>query len=254
MVLKPTIVEDLDARERVVAELRQRLKLDKPREGIHVSDLIYCLRKAWVLRRLGQDRAAVLGETPDEQALVFIIGHSHEALFTKPQLPGGPAERDGITGTTDCFWWWDGLVGEWKSTRASAKKTPEEMQHYLAQVAAYCAITETTEARLAILHIMGDYWHHTQEGREEGRGPSAMLRIWNLRFTQEELDAFWAERLERRDRLHLEEMPPLESDVSPSWDEWECGYCPVRQLIDCPGGETWQAEQARKKQKQSLDG
>jgi len=62
MVLKPTIVEDLDARERVVAELRQRLKLDKPREGVVLRPLIEVVKNNGE-RIIAKHKGAAFSET-----------------------------------------------------------------------------------------------------------------------------------------------------------------------------------------------
>jgi len=233
-----TITEDVETYNKVMSEMRERLHIDEPREGVHVSDLIYCLRKSWMLQRLDKEpegRFAYTGQTPDETVLVWMVGHSHEAIFGQSLARGVPVESDGIVGTPD---FWDEALIEMKSTRMSAKKTPEEMGHYVAQVASYCAMQGLKEGRLYVLHIMGDYGHP----------PNAKLRIWKLQFKPKDLKAWWEELQRRRDIVLGKKMPP----PAPCWD-WECGYCAVRSLIDCPGNETWQREQAKKNRKQSLD-
>jgi len=235
-----TITEDTETYNKVMSEMRERLRIDQPREGTHVSDLVFCLRKAWMLKQLDktpEGRFAYTGQTPDETVLVWMVGHSHEAIFGQGLARGQPIEADGIVGTPD---FWDEALIEMKSTRMSAKKTPEDMGHYVAQVASYCAMQGLLEGRLYVLHLMGDY------SRD---GPiSAKLRIWKLQFKPKDLKAWWEELLLRRNVVLGKIMPA----PAPCW-EWECGYCAVRSLIDCPGGEEWQREQAKKKQKQALD-
>lgn len=235
-----TITEDVETYNKVMSEMRERLHIDQPRKGTHVSDLVYCLRKAWMLKKLDkkpEGRFAYTGQTPDETVLVWMVGHSHEAIFGQGLARGVPVESDGIIGTPD---FWDEALIEMKSTRMSAKKTPEEMGHYVAQVASYCAMQGLKEGRLYVLHLMGDY---SRDGP-----PSAKLRIWKLQFKPKDLKAWWEELQRRRDVVLGKKMPP----PAPCWD-WECGYCAVRGLIDCPGNETWQREQAKKNRKQSLD-
>lgn len=243
-MIKPTkIVEDLDAYQRVVDELRTRLNVDQPREGIHVSELLFCVREAWALRRVdsAEGREALLGETTDETMLVWAIGHSHEAILGqgRPNIKAGPL--DDIVGNID--WMADDGIWECKSTRASAKKSLEDIPHYTDQVAAYCYMMGQTEAHVSVLHLMGDY---NRDGP-----PKAILKVYKVTFAQKVLRAWWEELLRRKALLLGLEAPPLESGASPSY-EWKCGYCRIRALINCPGGEEWQAQQAKKKQKQDL--
>lgn len=231
---------DEDAYRRIMDELRERIGVDMPRAGVHVSDLIYCLLKGWHLHKLDQlpeGRHAYTGETVDEQVLVWTVGHSHEAIFGKGKVKGQPTERDGIIGTPDFF---DDLLDEMKSTRYSAKKTIEELAHYIAQAAAYAAMFGQEEVRVMVFHLMGDY--------DRSHPPQAQLRIWRLRFKREDLEVYWQEMVQRKEAI----LGDTEPAPDPCWD-WECGYCKVRELIGCPGGAVWQQEQAKKKQKQSLD-
>jgi hypothetical protein len=231
---------DEDAYRRVMDELRERIGVNMPREGVHVSDLTYCLRKGWHLHRLDQTpegRYHYIGETPDEQVLVWTVGHSHEAIFGKGRMKGQPTERDGIIGTPD---FWDDMLEEMKSTRMSAKKTIHEMEHYVAQTAAYAAMFGQQEVRVMVFHLMGDYSRDGPVG--------AKLHIWRLRFKPEDLEAWWQDMVRRKEVI----LGDTEPDPDPCWD-WECGYCKVRELIGCSGGAQWQQEQAKKKQRQSLD-
>lgn len=228
------ITEDHEAHKRVMDEVKGRLGVGKPREGVHVSDLIYCLRKGHAKRQLG----AQAEETGDELVLVWLIGHSHEALLGQGKTKGLPLEVDGIIGTPDL--WDEGLI-EVKSTRSSAKKELMDMPHYLAQAAAYAAMHAVTEARVFVLHLMGDY--------DRSHPPQAQLRIWKVQFGQEELDRWWLELQRRRDVLTAEDRPGL-AYHSPAW-EWECGYCSVREMIGCEGGAEWQAQELKKKLSQS---
>jgi len=250
------IIEDIEARDRVLADMRVRIGVDTKREGIHLSSLVFCMRKGWHMYRIDQSdksRAEVLGETPDETALVWVIGHSHEAIFGTSSVRGDTTERDGILYTPDFWKPEDGhlTLTEMKSTRKSANKTIEEMEHYTAQAAGYCAAEGLTECLIFVLHLMGDY------GRDHP--PQAQLRVWRLKFTKKELAAWWDELKLRRDIILNGLEPGLgELWMSPIY-EWECGFCQVRDLIGCPGCEQYQHEQqlaanreARKRQEQAI--
>jgi hypothetical protein len=245
------IIEDVDTRDKVLSDMRARIGVDTKREGIHLSSLVFCLRKAWHMYRIDQSdksRAEVLGTTPDETALVWVIGHSHEAIFGTSSIRGESTEKDGITYTPD-FWRPEKgkleLV-EMKSTRKSANKGIEDMEHYMAQAAGYCAASGLTECCVFVLHLMGDY--------DRSHPPQAMLKVWRLKFTKKELKDWWDE-LKRRRNIIIGCIEAIELDDKSPMYEWECGYCQVRDLIGCPGGyEYQQAAQraARKKQEQSL--
>lgn len=244
------IIEDVATRDKVLSDMRARIGVDTKREGIHLSSLVFCLRKAWHMYRIDQSdksRAEVLGSTPDETALVWVIGHSHEAIFGANAIKGVPEIQDGITYTPD-FWHPEKgkleLV-EMKSTRKSANKGIEDMEHYMAQAAGYCAASGLTECCVFVLHLMGDY--------DRSHPPQAMLKVWRLKFTKKELAAWWDELKARRDII-ISDIEPLMSDSTTPVYEWECGYCQVRELIGCPGGYEYQqaALKAARKQEQSL--
>ncbi len=253
------IIEDNVLRDMVLADMRARIGVDTKREGIHLSSLVFCMRKAWHMYRIDQSdksRAEVLGDTPDETALVWVIGHSHEAIFGTSSVRGDTTEKDGILYTPD-FWKPESgnlTLTEMKSTRKSANKTIEDMEHYMAQAAGYCAAEGLTECLIFVLHLMGDY--------DRSHPPQAQLRVWRLKFTKKELAAWWDELKSRRDIILGDVEPsvrpvgvsaPLDFPTfkSPMF-EWECGYCPVRELIGCPGGYEYQAEQAKKDAKKQL--
>ena len=245
-VPKPSkIVEDEAVKRRILDEMRERLQVGRPRVGVHLSDLIYCPKKSWMLHQLDLKpggRAAYIEEPPDEQVLVWVIGHSHEAIFGTGKAKGQPIEVDGIVCTPD-FWVDDtgtSTLTEMKSTRMSAKKTLKEMEHYLAQVAGYCCKHGLREALVFVFHLMGDY------NRD---GPvSAIFRVWRVKFSKKELAA-WSEELNvRRDILLSDEQPDITDERCPVY-EWECRYCQVREMLGCPGSAEFQDEQRKKEAK-----
>lgn len=215
-------------------ELLNRIRANYPerRAGIHVSDLIFCSRKAWYrLRSMG----GVDGET-DEATITFLLGRGyHEHLEGaegggEHQLelvfqPGvgnsgepGSYEPIKVSGTMDAIEGW-GLPIEFKTTRASSNKGPLESPHYVEQLASYCLATGATNGRLYILYINGNW-----------KPPKPVMVCYDVVFTLEEL-ADWRDEAERRAQVIVADtLPGLQEHY-----EWECGYCPFHKVV-CEGG------------------
>lgn len=196
----------------------------------HVTDLTGCLRKAWARRR------GVKGQpmTEDEQTML-LTGHAHHMLIQAAKAEG-PGEwevekelRDDtipVQGTVDVVMRQGSEVVplEIKTTRASAKKGPDNWQHYIEQIASYCLLVGANQAYLGILHLLGDY----------SGAKLPKWRMWKILFTLPELEA-WRNELQRRARILAQPgLPALDEHQT-----WECGYCPL--LVTrggfCEGGD-----------------
>ncbi len=211
----------------------QRNKLYPRIGGLHVSDLVYCRRKAWY-RLHGYPEPAL----SDDTLTLFLHGHSVHAFLEqgRPEvkLKLRLADQD-VHGTVDFVEFGPcrykpsfGLIGtycdhmpacnyepvEFKSTRTSANKPVEEMQQYLDQLAAYAIGLQSLSGRLIILHIMGDY-----KAKRTG-----ILNAWDMSYTLNELDTFGQE-LDARARSISTNMPP----ELPCHRTWECKECPFNQ-------------------------
>ena len=246
-----SVTFDAEVYEHVTRRMRDRLL--KPREGVHVSDLIYCPLKQWARKHL----VSPLEEPDDEQMFVWVIGRSHEDLLGTVFV-GKPIEQDGIIGTID---WWEqegkpGLLVEGKSTRSSSRKDVGDLAHYVAQAASYCYLHKVTECCIAIFHIMGDYTRGFifEDGNIYEKSVEAHFRPWRISFTQEELDSWWEELQSRKDVLEASQPPEFDEDRMPFY-EWECGYCREGGLIGCPKWKGMQEkrleEYAKKEAKKS---
>lgn len=201
-------------------------------DGVHVSDLTLCSRRAWYHRQ---------GYHEDHDArtkLLFLIGAGHhavvQAITEVPGAMGAQVEvpiryvRPGMTvhGTVDLLLTEDlgeEIVCEIKTTRSSSDKSPEDSSHYLEQVACYCVTLGVTRARLYIVHLMGNY--------RETRTP--VLVAWDIEFTPDEL-ARWEAEMARRYALITSVPTPSPYEAY----KWECGYCPFfgKNGGICPGG------------------
>jgi CRISPR/Cas system-associated exonuclease Cas4 (RecB family) len=228
-----SITHDDELYEQIMSRMKEKLGVGKPREGTHVSDLLYCSLKSWAKKQLGllPDAAGLLGED-DDQVLVWVVGRSHEDMFGGDFIHGMPEEKDGIIGTIDFAG--ERLI-EAKSTRYSSKKWLDEMPHYIAQAASYAYMHDQTEVNVLVFHIQGDYYHQTKEGKAKKAGPKAHLRIYKVRFEKKELKKWWRELQRRKGIYEGAEKPKVEEypELIPVY-EWECGFCKVGGLVGCP--------------------
>ncbi len=201
-------------------------KIVAPRaEGLHVSDLIYCRRKAWYRAR-ARAADANYEEYDTDTLVMFLLGHGYHAL-----LEQGVDERRVVLdfagvqvhGTIDGEVRPDGSPHEFKTTRMSlGKKAITDVQHYIEQVASYCLGLGANHGQLSVVYINGNY-----------KPPKPTIRTYDLEFTTNELQA-WSWELERRALYLLSDVPP----PLPCHRTWECGYCPFNQKVGgpCPGG------------------
>ena len=181
----------------VLDKVRQRV--DKPREGIHLSDLLLCLRKTYYRRQ------GLLSPT-DKECLLYVTGLSiHEFLAPESEFS---LVVDGITCSPDAYGW------EIKSGRMSSKNFyPSSHPHWEQQILGYCKALGITEYYLTVFFLVGDY-----------SPPFPQIQVWKVVATQEEIDRNWSEMLRRRDVL----VEALETGIPPPTDttlSWECQYC-----------------------------
>jgi len=179
----------------------------KEREGIHVHDLLFCMRKTYLQKK------GLLPPT-DEDLVYWVIGQGYHKLL-EGEISEFELPRDGIIGTIDTILLEGRTVVpvEFKSTRASSRKSIEEMPHWIEQIKAYCYIVGTLEVRLRVLYLMGNY-----------RGLKPQFKSYRIKFTKEEIDSFWQELLSRKreleNALERSELPPPKPRYV-----WECERC-----------------------------
>lgn len=258
---------DPEYRQRILTEQRAKMGAGKRRDGIHVSDLVFCVRKAWAEKTYGY-----VEEVPDETILLWVRGLSHEDLiadgpeqiraaycFTCHRLwPWGPdiADRDGhcptcsettMVGTIDWVMMESTEEGstvlddftpvEMKSTLKSSRKTLEDMPWYADQLKTYMAIHGRKRGRVAIMHINGDYTRGDADIR--GNGPKPELKVYEISWRDPSAADNWlVEMGERKKLLEGATKPPLDGR-SPAHD-YICQFCDVgEQLPDGTQCEKW---------------
>lgn len=193
-------------------------------EGLHVSDLVYCLRKSWYQRN------GYIGPSNPQDDVILLMGQGHHGLIQNcsgiaVELPV-ELELAGVTvhGTVDLVQAGP-LPVEIKTTRSSAKKdVASQSAHYIEQLASYVLALGVTRGRLAIWHLNGDY--------SKGPASNPQLRVWDVEFERVEL-ASWKRELTRR-VIELEDGRPF----LPAHYGWECKYCPFHEDKGgpCAGG------------------
>lgn len=220
------VAADLLVESAWLAQEKIRDRLD----GVHVSDITLCSRKAWLKRHGHREDYDI------KSKLLFLVGSGHHAILQSISLVPTAVRAEIevpiryispgvlIHGTADMLIVEaDEFPGEVKTTRYSAARNPESFAHYIEQLACYCVTCQSLRGRLYVLHLAGDY-------RTE-RTP--VLKCWDVEFTQEEMGR-WEEEMKRRHALITGSSKP---SVYEAYD-WECGYCPFAEKNGgpCPGG------------------
>lgn len=193
------------------------------REGIHLSDLIYCIRKPFWKNK---------GLTPKpttDQAVLWLTGFAFQAyMFPHDEEVTNVVE--GIYCTPDIP---SGI--EVKSTRMSAGKfNPEDMNHWIRQMMGYCYVLEKTEYDLVVMFVCGDY-----------KPPFPSIKSYHFEFTTEEIIDNWNMITDNRDKLlqaYATDTPP-----EPNPSDWEWQYCEC--IDNCPDTECYRKKQLKEMRK-----
>ena len=226
------IRESSRLRKKFLERLRSH---QEAREGVHVSDLLYCVRQAWHSRN---------GTPPPEDSalLLWLRGHSHQNLLSGKKnrevqvrwcaycdvIHDGHTVRscslcgsELLIGTKD--WMYRGVPVEFKSTLKSSKSSLEDLPWYRDQAVFYAVMTGEDRAIVVVYHVYGSY----------GQRPEPELRVYEIT----EIDVVDRERIrllarERMQRLLADTEPPLD-EHSPAYD-WVCQYCHVITCVRHP--------------------
>jgi hypothetical protein len=246
------IERDEDYRRKLLDDQKSRMGIGIRRVGLHVSDLVFCARKAWAERV-----TEFAADVDDGTVLTFLRGLSHEGLLEESlnQVRSGycfpcntnyaidarlaetqrcPACNDTLlVGTID----WvtldpdnsDYIPVEMKSTlKSSRKRLAQDMPWYIDQLMSYLYMHGRDEGRICILHVMGNYARGNQD--ERGGGPRAELIVYKVRWRSSYARQRWGEILYRR-KLKVEGLnkPALDED-SPVHD-YICEYCVIGERL-----------------------
>lgn len=265
------IIYDAEYAEELSRKLRTRFGSSTVRTATHVSDLLFCLRKAWARIRIARETGETLDEPSDDQLLTWAMGLQFEELISEgeqqgalaycfrcrtvnrpPSVPYGEPEVDRCTicgdrwlvGTLDYLV--NGIVHEVKATRKSRKKGPQEAPWYVEQLRSYLLFlrlsgrTDASWGRLVVEWINGSYGERTKGRRPIA--PLAAMDPFKVIFKEGFEEAWLTELSRRKSIVEAENMPPLwgmgdGDERVPAYD-WECASCPVGLAIRCEN-YTW---------------
>lgn len=160
------------------------------REEFHISAIIrkLCLKLGHyedsgidedALNRFGLGSAF---EDAVAASLTARYAHLDPERYIKP----GELELDGLIGNPDLFDTIDWAIEEMKLTWMSSRHDPESTKFwkYWVQVKAYAYMMGSTTGRLHVAFVNGDYKRST-------KGPSVDYRVWEAKFTKQELWENW---------------------------------------------------------------
>ena len=263
------ITRDIAYRKHLLDSQRSRMGVGERREGIHVSDLVMCVRKSWAERI-----AKHIPTISDETILTWLRGLSHEALLTdgidqvrsgycfacQHNWPWTPEIADSgaicptcgetlLTGTIDWvfleetektdegdeFVIDDYVPVEMKSTLKSSRKSFEDgdMLWFVDQIKSYMFMHNKESGRVAVLHVMGDYSRQDMNLRSEG--PKADLRVYRVEWESEREKENWGTELQISKAVVEDptDMPSL--NLRSPRHNMICEYCVIGEKL--PNGQ-----------------
>lgn len=186
------IFPDKDRERELLTELRHQLE-GEVREGVHVSDLINPLQSYW--------KTVQPLPVSDDEIGFWLVGRGHH-YFLVGALTGveGGEEVSLIDKDTGIHYSPDlhTLKGEFKTNRrfkipTSEAQAKQAFEGYAEQCLSYAAFEGITYWYLYVMYIVPE---DPDSGRKIPR-----LRVYKLEWTQEEVDAWKVELLQRRDAL-----------------------------------------------------
>ena len=221
---------------RIVEDTRWRDKffetakgfLGRPKEGLHVSDLIF-LRRTYFRTKYPE-----IGLT-DEEVVRFIAGRGHhhavEVLAALPEYREVEVTWNGIRGHIDIY---ENEPVELKTTRAmkvaSAEEIWKEFPFWIRQLAYYCAMVNKPRGKLMVFYLNIP----ANSGNRSGLTPK--LTAFEVEFG--DLRGVRQEMLERKEALEkaLATGDPLGLEPCPRWMCEKCRFvkaCGISSLPNC---------------------
>jgi len=187
--------------------LQRLTESNQERDGIHVTDLVYCLREAYWRKKEPVP--------PTTRTLSFFLDGARRHVVLQELLGEASeveVEKYGVTGRIDVVH--NGIPVELKTTRSN-KHVPE---HYLKQLGYYAVMLGTQSGYLIIQRLFGEEpfeFYRVEWSEDEIKGVGLEL-LWRSSLLRE--------ALKREDPSIL---PEVEEDV-----KWKCSTCQYREKCE----------------------
>lgn len=237
--------------------MRHRAGVGKPRPATHVSDLLFCLKKAWAKKKLPDD---YVEEIDDDTVLTWVGGLQFEELVSEgakqavmsycrtcDAVGGAPGKETPycvvcgqrwLIGTPDYIK--DKIVHEVKQTRKSRNSSINT--YWIEQLASYILFEKIAGREIAPYgrivqnSLMGDYGKKSKDG--PSRPPRSSLDVQKVILKGDDWMQQWKGELIRRQQIvEGEKEPPVNGmgdgdERSPAY-LFECDDCEIGKLINC---------------------
>ncbi|MCG2717236.1 MAG: PD-(D/E)XK nuclease family protein [Nanoarchaeota archaeon] len=206
-------IEDNDAYAKCLTDTL-RVWLDKPRNGIHVSDLLF--PRATYFSKISPQPLT------DKEVGYFVAGRAHheviEALAGNKRFRENTVTWNGIEGNIDFI---ENVPVEIKTTRAQTVASPEKLnKHYLDQLGYYCAMTDSNNGRLVIFYL------GARETASDGkRVMTPKFKVFDIKYP--DLESIRKDMISRKDLL-MNAVKTKDFTSLPKCPEWKCGSCKYR--------------------------
>jgi hypothetical protein len=213
------IVENNELSRIMLDHLAEMYGIKSKREGIHLSTLIYCLKKQQLDN--GDDNSRIV--PTDQEVLLFALGWGLQDVMTPKSTETPTLEKDGIVYRPDFVFALKDWVCELKTTRMSSTKglMRDFPKGWLIYMKGGCVMTGRNTYDLSVLYMMGNW-----------KPPFPEIKSYRFTFTDEELKDNWDWLITRRNvyKYALESNTPLDPYV---WNEpYECKNCRYFTICD----------------------
>ncbi|MBT9151106.1 MAG: hypothetical protein DDT40_01290 [candidate division WS2 bacterium] len=193
---KPPVVDE------ILNKLEERYSLNMQREGIHCTEVLYCLRRAF-WDKTDPVKASL------QETMYYLSGLGLQDTLLGGDLSPQPIKVDEIWMSPDYYQ--DGILAELKTTMIGQKRLDayDFPEGWVKQLMCYCYGLKKDRAVLIVLTLIK---------RE--------LFTYVLTFTEEELKENWNWVTSRAKQL----QSALEKSVIPEekGSEWQCNNCRYR--------------------------
>ncbi len=200
--------EDPELRTAALQMLRDKYKMDTPREGLHQSQLSHCLTLSY------HDMTDPLPPT-DQEVKLYAIGFAFEEVLLATEQTPKAITMDGISLSLDSTDLFGPIDTKTTRMRAAGRKGEGGFQlpeGWRRQFATYAKALGVLSFGIVVMHLV-----------------EPELTAWRVSYTQQELDDNWAWYLDRASAL--ESMLAAGDPQTYLWNaeqkpgSWDCEHC-----------------------------